>query len=131
MATPSIKKKKRTVNSLIHYWESPTVPLPEPLFTPNRNSLIAFEKELALIKDLSDYGNVEPPKRKKKAKSSGKKEDKSINIIERQRNRQRNEAAREILVTEETYVNGLEIFVKARTKFKIFNFLNLTCRFLI
>lgn len=110
MATPSIRKKKRTVNSLIDYWESPTVPLPEPLFTPNRKSIIAFEKEMALLKEMNDYGKIDLPKRKKKNKGSEKKS-KANSIAERQRNRQRNEAAREILLTEESYVKGLEIFV--------------------
>lgn len=112
MATPSIRKKKRTVNSLIDYWESPTVPLPEPLFTPNRNSIIAFEKEMALLKDMHEYEQIDIPKRKKKSRGCEKK---SKTIEERQRNRQRNEAAREILLTEESYVKGLEIFVNVFT----------------
>lgn len=116
MTTPSIRKKKRTVNSLIDYWEAPA-PLPAPLFVPSRKSVIAFEEELALLRSMQDKPLTSSVRKKKKCKeesevSAPTKKGRAQSIEEKQRDRQRNEAAREIYTTESTYVHGLETFVK-------------------
>lgn len=116
MTTPSLRKKKRTVNSLIDYWEAPTAPLPAPLFTPSRKSVIAFEEELSVIRNLQDKTPNSTLRKKKKVKEDAEpttpsKFDRSASIEDKQRERQRNEAAREIWSTEGTYVHGLQTFV--------------------
>lgn len=121
-------KKKRKITELINIYEVSQAPLPPPLENPNESAGYGVEGELSPSKraKYAEAGpeNLELPPLPEDTQSSSKRKLKtnssrprlsSLSTSERRlRERQRSEAANEILSSERNYVNSLETFMTVR-----------------
>ena len=123
-------KKKRKISELINIYEISKAPLPppldEPLPSPSEDSVVegAPAKRQKLIEGDVDQVSLptlpEDPQvnaRKKLKSSNSRPKLSAMSTSERRlRERQRTEAANEILSSEKNYVAALESFVNVRPK---------------
>jgi hypothetical protein len=123
-------KKKRKISELITLYEPSKAPLPPPLEEPSPTMEQDENGEWRPVKrsktcEIEDYTlNLPPPpqdesgvsKRKLKSTNSRPKISSVSSAERRLRERQRSEAANEILSSEKSYVATLEAFVNVREK---------------
>lgn len=121
-------KKKRKISELINIYEVSQAPLPPPLDLPTSESDAALAaegspaKRAKFVENNPDHIELPPfpaeaqttSKRKLKTTSSKPRLSNLSTSERRLRERQRTEAANEILSSERNYVNSLESFMTVR-----------------
>lgn len=125
----STNKKKRKVTELIACYEVAQAPLPPPLepetLSPNsvdRQGLAPLAKKSKHSESVDGDIVLPPPPtdqaRRRLRSSTSRPKLSTLSLSERRlRERQRSEAANEILSSEKSYVTSLETFVNVRHSF--------------
>lgn len=128
-------KKKRKISELINIYEVSQAPLPPPLDLPADLADSSLESEGSPAKRAKFAENITDPielpplpadaqtaSRRKLKTQSSKPRLSSLSTSERRlRERQRGEAANEILTSERNYVSSLESFMTVRLKTSVFH----------